>query len=533
MKLRLAIFGFLICWFSGILQAQERYWVVFRDKKDVDFDPYAYFDGKTIEKRIRQGIPLVQYTDIPVKEEYCDRIEDFSPVTMKSRWLNAVAAELSGSQKKEVEKLDFVSELIRMELTASLSTRLDFSKDSLRFLHLRRQTAVMGGDFFKKEGIDGKGVRIAVFDGGFPEVDTLDMFRHLFDDKRIIATYDFVNENEHVYDFNSHGTSVLACIAGYIDGDNYGLATGAEFLLARTEVNSEIFAEEEYWAAAMEWADKNGADIISSSLGYTYHRYFPKQMDGKTVFVTRMANIAARKGILVVNAAGNDGDSDWQVISAPADADSVLTVGGISSFSGTHIGFSSFGPTYDGRLKPNVVAFGDVITTGKKELKTSYGTSFSTPLVSGFAACVMQMNPDWNNMKVFDEIQKSGHLYPYHDYAHGYGVPQASYFFGLKPELNPSFTFDRKINFLEIEVNKVITDNESAQSFQPDENNVFFGMDASYLYFHIASGKNGKIRKYKVIKMTDADRYSISLDEIREGEYLMAYYKGYSEIFKP
>lgn len=542
MKPGILFFGILLLFFTGILNAQQKYWIFFNDKKGVDFDPYSYFDCRTIEKRLSKGIPLVEYTDIPVSKEYCHHIEKYASISSKSRWLNAVSVILSESQAEEVANLDFVSGIEPLHLTASAAwdrsaggnlSMFTLLNDSVRLDHLRRQTGVMGGPLFTQAKIDGSGVRIAVFDGGFPAVDTLEIFRHLYENKRIIATYDFVNKDEFVYDYSSHGTSVLACLAGYMDGERFGLATGAEFLLARTEVSAEIFAEEEYWAEAMEWADKNGADIISSSLGYTYHRYFPRQMDGKTVFVTRMANIAARKGILVVNAAGNDGDSDWQVISAPADADSVLTVGGISSSTGLHSDFSSFGPTFDGRMKPNVVAFSDVITSGKRDLKTSFGTSFSTPLVSGFAACVMQLFPDWTNMKVFGELQKSGHLYPYYDYAHGYGVPQAEYFLAYKPAPPASFKINRKINFLEIEVNKISRQGDSSLVLSFNEARSYFGSNYNYLYYHIASESSGKIRIYKVINMTEADRYSISLDEIRENEHVMVYYKGYSEIINP
>ena len=167
-----------------------------------------------------------------------------------------------------------------------------------------------------------------------------------------------------------------------------GLATGANFLLAITEVSSEPFSEEENWLAAVEWAYKNGADIISSSLGYTNNRYFTKDMDGKKSFVVKAASLAARKGMLVINAAGNDGDSEWKVISTPADADSILTIGGVSPETNLHINFSSYGPTADGRMKPNVSAFGEaVVANTKGNVEIAFGTSFATPLVAGFAAC--------------------------------------------------------------------------------------------------------------------------------------------------
>jgi len=402
----------------------------------------------------------------------------------------------------------------------------DIDPDNLK--HIHAQIDEFGADLFKERNINGAGVRIAVFDGGFPGVDKYDIFSHIRDEGRIIATYDFVNKTEFVYDYNSHGTSVLACIAGKLDSTSIGLGTGAEFLLARTEVKPEIFEEEENWAAAMEWADKNGADIISSSLGYTFDRYFPKQMDGKTVYVSKMANIAARKGMLVVNAAGNDGDNEWEVIGAPADADSVLSVGGISPSTGLHIDFSSFGPTSDGRMKPNVVSFGEVITAGKNGVKRAFGTSFAAPLVSGFAACVMQMHPEWDNMRVFDEIQKSGHLYPYYDYAHGFGVPQASYFTDSNRVIEESFRFAEYSDELEIQLieKEQVEDEETLKA-------VPFGQseDNNYLYYHIADRETGKIRKYAVIEMISEDVFSISLDDLREGEVVKAHFRGFTNEF--
>ncbi len=507
---------------------REKYWVIFSDKKGVGFDPYEYFDGKVIEKRASQGIALFQETDLPLNQDYCRQISGYSGISVQSRWMNAVSVTLDRQQVQEISRLDFVKEVRKMQMVSKPAGAYE-EIDSVKLSHLHQQLDVFGEKLFTEKGIEGTGVRIAVFDGGFPSVDKLEIFSHLFKENKIIATWDFVNDSEYVYDYNTHGTSVLACITGLLNGEKFGLAPGAEFLLARTEVNTEIFAEEEYWAAAMEWAHRHGADIISSSLGYTYHRYFPRQMDGKSVFVTQMANIAARKGMLVISSAGNDGDSNWEVISAPADADSVLSVGGISSKEGYHISFSSYGPTFDGRLKPNVVAFGNVVTTGKEKLKTAFGTSFSTPLVTGFAACVIQMNPEWNNMKVFREIEKSGHLYPYYDYAHGYGVPQAAHFFECENNRDSSFNFTRKLNYLTIEL-KPGQDQDTGNKCDGAEVD-YFGKDHYYLYYHIASEKTGKIRKYRLIHMTEADSHSIDLKDIREGEYVMAHYLGYTDKY--
>jgi serine protease AprX len=326
----------------------------------------------------------------------------------------------------------------------------------------------------------------------------------------------------------------LICIGIIFEGKEMGLATGAEFLLARTEkANSEPFSEEEYWMEAMEWADKNGAHIISSSLAYTYHRYFPNEMNGKNSFVAKAAKIAASKGILVVNAAGNDGTADWKIIATPADVDSVLTVGGISPYSDYHISFSSYGPTADKRMKPNVCAFGQVVAaSGKDKLKQAYGTSFATPLVAGFAACALQASEyKLKNMELFSEIEKSAHLYPYFDYAHGYGVPQASHF--LKLPKNNLATFVIKKESYSIKIN-ILPDFLPAKkdTFDTTDDAVVFDDENSknYLYYHIQN-KEGWIDYYCVIEVKQADVADIDIEKLVSGQKIMINYKGYTETF--
>jgi subtilisin family serine protease len=511
--------------------ASGKYWVLFNDKDNVEFDPYQYFDPKTIQKRLDKGISLVHYSDLPLREDYCLGVENITEIHSRSRWLNAVSIKADNKKLREIRDLPFVRELIPVEMKSTTTGRTEGSEtDPDLLFRAARQLQVMEGNYFKARGIDGSGVRIAVFDGGFTWVDTHEAFRHLREEGRIVKTWDFVKDVEFVYDYNTHGTGVLGCIAGIWEDMPLGLATGAEFLLARTEIGPEVFAEEEYWAEAMEWADKNGADIISSSLGYTFHRYFPRNMDGKTVFVTKIANIAASKGMLVINSAGNEGDSPWEVIGAPADADSVLSVGGISSRSGTRISFSSYGPTFDGRLKPNVVGFGDAVTAGKNGLKVAYGTSFSAPLVTGFAACVKQMNPEWTYRRLFTEIQKSGHLYPYYDYAHGYGVPQAGYFTGEKREEMPSFYFEEYEDILFIHLERDLKElPEDEEGTEEGEIN-FYPFDR-YLYYHFADRESGKIRKYYVVRLDAADEWNIKLEELRSNELVRVHYNGYTESF--
>lgn len=506
---------------------QNKYWVVFTDKKNVHFDPLAYFDAKAIERRIMQGLPLCDSTDYPLNTDYLACVTKIvDSVSYNTRWLNAVAVYATNEQIQVVQKFYFVKEIVPMEYFVSLASTGDdyntnLSEDQLKVL--TRQTERMGGDEFVKNKIDGKGMRIAIFDAGFQTVDVNPAFEQIRKEGRILKTWDFAKNKEFVYSYNAHGLMTFSCIAGMINGRKIGLATGAEFLLARTEVNSEPFSEEENWLAAVEWADKNGANVINSSLGYTKERYFTWDMDGKKSFVTRAANIAAKKGILVVNAAGNEGTNNWKYMGAPADADSALSIGGIAPETDFHTSFSSYGPTADKRMKPNVCAFGHVVAAGKTGLENTQGTSFASPLVAGFAACAWQTNRLLKNMELFHEIEKSGDLYPYFDYAHGFGVPQASHFLEkYNKEAVATFRIINENGTLSIVVYDEYLKSDSA---------VLNDMTNNLLYYHIEN-ELGYLDEYYVIEVKEKQVAEIPLVKIKKGYTLRAHFKGYSETFK-
>lgn len=436
---KLVLFGIMIS-ISTLTFCQSEYWVFFTDKKGVKFDPYSYFDKKAIERRINSGISLFDEKDFPLNQDYINQVASIvTDLDIQLRWFNVADVLATDDEIKSVEKLPFVKKIVKKTPIDIELTNVDtkYAKDLFDSEEtiLQNQTERLGGKVFLENGIDGKGIRIAIFDGGFPNYDKHEAFEHIRNENRIIKTWDFTKKNANVSRGVSHGTSTFSCIAGKKADKNIGMATGAEFMLAITEVNSEPYKEEKWWLAAMEWADKNGADIISSSLGYVFQRYFPEEMDGHHSLVSEAARIAARKGMLVVNSAGNEATNKyWKTIITPADVDSVLSVGGIDPMTNYHINFSSFGPTSDGKMKPNVCAFGKVMAAEKNGFGTMEGTSFSCPLVSGFAACAWQTKRELNNMQLFSEIEKSADLYPYFDYAHGYGVPQASYFIPGEPD---------------------------------------------------------------------------------------------------
>ncbi len=468
--------------------AQQPFWVFFADKSSENFDPYSYFDSKAIERRMKHNLPLSSFTDWPVKVQYVDEVRRLSDSLLgQSRWFNAIALMATASQIQEIQNLVYVVEIRPIQIN------MEPCSADVEILNglptgVFPQIEVMGYSAFKEAGIDGKGVRVAIFDGGFPGANTVEAMQEIVKEGRLIKTWDFTKKQENVFYSIQHGTNVMSNIGGKNkNGFPLGMATGAEFLLAKTEINREPYSEEVHWLEAVEWADKNGADIINSSLGYTHSRYFQEDMDGEKSLVARAANIAAAKGILVVNSAGNEGGGSWTVIGTPADADSVLSVGGVEPGSLLHIDFSSFGPTSTGKMKPNVCAFGTSWVANKKNgFNTASGTSFSSPLVAGFAACALQAHPELKVMELFKLIEQSGHLYPYFDYAHGYGIPQAKYILNQQKESQP------KALELMAENSKVVAKILLPTQFQIG--------DSQYLYVKL-SDENGKVLHFKVLSV--------------------------------
>lgn len=496
----------------------NKYLIIFKDKNNTSFDPCNYFDTKTIERRIKFNIPLYDFTDFPVNQYYLQEVlNNADSFTVVTRWFNGVFIYTDNYRINKIELFPFVKDVEYIETNhflqlCNIDSFFDYEDDidEKKIELLQKQIDEFVPSSFFENKINGQGVRIAVFDGGFPKVNTHEAFEHIRKNNRIIKTYDFVKKKDFVYSYNSHGMMVLSCIAGICKGKQMGLATESEFLLARTEKESEPFAEEEYWLAAAEWADKNGADIINSSLGYTYHRYFYKDMDGKQTLVARAANMASSKGILVVNAAGNDGDNAWKYINTPGDADSVLTVGGIDPYkSNLKINFSSVGPTYDKRLKPNVCGSGMAVVATKKGYGINYGTSFASPLVAGFAACVKQLYEDSSNMSIFNLIQQSASLFPYYDYYHGYGIPNAHKLMHNE-ELEPTFEVKEDENTYKV----IIKNNFKCSESEP-------------LFYHILNS-SGYLDKYYVVKVCQKIPLEISKKELDGARKFRIHYKGYT-----
>ncbi len=527
---------FLICFqpvsvgYTGYVDNQNEneqgFWVFFTDKDGVDFNPFVFFDEKAIERRVQNGLCLFDTLDFPVKKEYVRGVEAIvSGADVVSRWFNAVHVYASPRELAEIETLPYVSSVepasLRLILASADKEESDASiLDRVDAALLRDQLSHMDGELFHSNGITGSGVRIAIFDAGFRSVDRHPAFKHIRKNNRIIDTWDFHRGRKNVYTSSVHGTMVLSAIAGQLDEQPLGMAKDAEFLLARTEIRREPLAEEKYWLAAVEWADRNGADIINSSLGYVFHRYFPGEMDGRTSLVARAATIAAQKGILVINAAGNQGnDNHWRIIVTPADADSVLTVGALQYPEMIRASYSSVGPTADGRMKPNVSALGTVVAAGRRGMAKPVGTSFASPLVTGFAACLWQMYPGRTNMEIFRAVEQSASLYPYYDYAHGYGVPQASRFFQDDHQIRmPTFDLVNKNDTIHIIIRKKIGTGDI--NHQPASEN-------EYLYYQ-KKNADGQIARYYVIDLEGAEQISIGVDSFTHGQLLKVHFRGHT-----
>ncbi|MCB9246207.1 MAG: S8 family serine peptidase [Flavobacteriales bacterium] len=342
-----------------------------------------------------------------------------------SSWFEAGCIRCELSPPRNYPGLDWIQELGKYQRTAHA-----IGEDSLGINgHSRLQLGMLGLDSFHKEGYTGLGVRLALFDAGFENLDSLAPFEELRNG-RLLVVKDFVDGDTDVYDAHPHGMQVLSIAGIYYPDSLIGAAPGATFILARTEdAGSETHLEEFNWVAALEWADSIGVDIIHSSLGYSVFDtlqgdYKYADMDGKSTIITKAAEMAYSRGIFITNSAGNEGAKPWFYITAPCDGPNVLCVGALDSFEQV-ADFSSRGPSADGRVKPDVMAMGRntsfLHTDGY--IRRGNGTSFSGPIIAGMVACLKQKWPDTPNDRLLRAIRMSGDRYTNPDSAYGFGLP--------------------------------------------------------------------------------------------------------------
>lgn len=425
--------------------SQYKYLVLFKDKANSPYSisrPKEFLSDRSIKRREKQGIKITE-RDLPPNTNYISEISKIgAKVIYKSRWLNGVLIETTATNLAKILNLSFVKGLegkgdIR-NARISIDNQQLQPKEKFEKLDItdngrsQNQLAMLGADVMHQKGFKGEGMLIGVFDSGFFNANNLSYFKPLFDEKRIIKTYDYVAGETNVYNDDTHGTSVLGCIGAFEDNKIVGTAPKASFVLFRTEdVASETRIEEANWLFAAEAADSIGVDVINSSLGYTefdnvaQNYIYKNDLNGDKPLITRAADWAAQAGILVCNSAGNEGSSAWKYIGAPADADSIIAVGAVSATKAV-MSFSSFGPSADGRIKPELAAQGGGTTVGFTQsgfAQVSNGTSFSSPLMAGFAASFWGAFPELSNMKIREILIRSASQYDKPDDRLGYGIP--------------------------------------------------------------------------------------------------------------
>lgn len=435
---------------SFAAEAGGKYWIFFRDKgpclrKSQLAQATELLSDRSLKRRAKVSDRVVDYTDVPVFRPYIDELVrgGIRPLVI-SKWLNAISANVSQEQIDAVKRFPFVK---RVQRVASWQRRILPAEEPAKFIldkGTRNHNFDYGNSLVQNDlinvpevhdlGIHGEGVLIAVFDTGFQ------LEHEAFTYLNVVTQWDFINnDDDPSYDPEQditsqihHGTSILSIIGGYAPGELVGPAFGADFVLAKTEdSSSETPAEEDNWIAAIEWADGLGADVITSSVGYT-DWYTPDDMDGNTAAITIAADLAVKKGIVVCNAAGNEGSIPWKTVIAPADGDSVIAVGAVGS-TGQIINFSSRGPTADGRIKPDVVAQGGGVYTvlpsvnSKEPDRYKYvsGTSASCPQAAGVAALVLCAKPELIPIQVREALRQTADRAHQPDNNYGWGLLNA------------------------------------------------------------------------------------------------------------
>lgn len=454
---------FFFLWISTAMFSQEDAWVYFKDKPNAQ----AYFDNpdlmlsqRALDRRSAQSIAL-NLTDVPLEAAYVNQIKTSTGITVmaQSKWLNALHIRGSQVNINAVKALSFVDKVVfankALNLTSKKGSENEITatnnklKTSINYNYgtSANQIQMLNGHVLHQQNYTGSGKIIAVLDGGFPGVNTAQPFQKVRDNNQILGGYDYVSRNANFYTGDSHGTLVLSTMAGYKENQLIGTAPDASYYLFITEDDaSEGPVEESLWVEAAEEADRLGVDIITTSLGYfgdftkPEYNHTYSDMNGTTNFISRGAEIAFSKGIIVVASAGNEGTQTEKHIGGPADAVSVITVGAVTA-SKVRSGFSSIGPSYDGRIKPDVMAQGTdaVVADPFGNIGVSDGTSFSCPIMAGMIACLWQVYPEKTNQEIRNMVIQSSDKYLTPDNNNGYGIPNFSTALTLDSFVNKDF----------------------------------------------------------------------------------------------
>jgi len=442
--------------------AQDRYAVFFKFKPQKEYalaSPSKFLTEKAIQRRAREKV-AVDSLDLPVTAAYLQGISAYSQELLyASKWLNAAVVVTDAEGKKKMEGLPFVQKVEWVAkgfisrsgnrnstgVIASTPKKWVIEESYREAAAYDFQNELLGIPAMHQAGFTGKGITVAVFDSGFPGLDKAVPFAHVFTNKRVVGQLNVVRPwIKELFRDNEHGTQVASLILSNQAGTLVAGAHQAQVIFAITEdVATEYPIEELNWVRAAEYADSLGVDIINSSLGYLDFdepslTYTTAQLDGKTTYVTRGATLAAKRGILVVNSVGNYGSAGSSSLVAPADAQGILAVGSVNASSVVST-FSSRGPTADGRIKPELVAFGQspVLVRGTGQVSSAAGTSFSAPQLTALAAGLWEAKPNWTKDELLTSLIKSGTQYATPDQNLGYGIPNfRSAYYGALLGLN-------------------------------------------------------------------------------------------------
>ncbi len=445
----LLFFTFMLLFGNISAQYSNSYYLVkFNNKRNTNYsllNPSEFLSERAISRRKTAYIAL-DSSDLPVNKCNLDSLANYNiEVEYTSRWLNAALIFIDDSTKLEllnnssiIHSIQFLAPKLSTKKGSSTKhfikarrTNINFNYDDIvNAYETNHRIRMIDLDPLIRAGKTGQGIQIAVLDNGFKNVDKVDAFSHLFNNKQILGIKNFTTAKQNIYNSGSHGTYVLSTMAGYIKDEFSGSALEASYYLLQTEDNRyELPIEEVNWLIGAEYADSMGANIITSSLGYTtfdstQFDHNQSQLDGKTAIVSIAAEYAAAKGILVFNSAGNEAQKPWRKISFPADAENILSVGSIDKNKKTS-SFSSFGYSADNRVKPDITAIGEqaALISANGNFVRGSGTSFSTPFMAGAAASLMSATNNTNAQEVLNAIIKSSSQYQRPDSMQGFGIP--------------------------------------------------------------------------------------------------------------
>jgi hypothetical protein len=417
-----------------------RYLILFKDKKGSEYStsqPQAFLSTRALARRDKMRIKVLEQ-DLPVNQNYISQLkEQGAQVLYPLKWINGAVIKTDLTTLNTLLRLPSVNGYYKnmaldslpnqpinsLNRTLNTTTQPDYGTSLTQINQL-------GVDVMHQTGFKGENILISLLDDGFMDANTIAALNAVYQEKRVLSTLTTDPTRKSVYESGSHGTAVMSTIAAQVPGKLYGTAYMANFALAQTEESQhELLIEEANWLRGAEWADSLGTDILSSSLGYTKfdnpiydHNY--QDMNGKTALSTLAALWASRRGIICTISAGNEGSSSWKYISSPADADSIISVGAVDR-TGSRASFSSLGPSFDNRIKPDVAAMGLATVTALPTgtINTLNGTSFSAPLLAGLAAGLVQANPTKNAWEIMQGIRLSGTIASKPDNYLGFGIP--------------------------------------------------------------------------------------------------------------